>query len=132
MPEQLQHDALKRNGSGLSRIYKALFCSIKGVKAAFTHEAAFRQEILLCLLLFPFSFMIATSLFHWVALICSLLFLLFAEIINSAIESLADRISTENHELIGRAKDMGSAAVLFAILLVTLVWLASIYQYLSR
>lgn len=132
MSEQLHQDVLKRNGSGPARIYKALLCSFKGLKAAFTHEAAFRQELLLCLLLFPFSFVVASSLAHWVALISSLLFLLFAEIVNSAIESLADRISTENHELIGRAKDMGSAAVFFAILLITLVWLASLYQFLAR
>ena len=103
---------------------------MKGFKAAFIHESAFRQELLLCMILLPFSFVIASSLNHWLSLICSLLFLLFAEIINSAIEALADRISTEHHELIVRAKDLGSAAVFIAIVLVTLIWFVGAYNYL--
>jgi len=119
----------KPNGTGIMRIFKATHCSAKGFKTAYIHESAFRQELLLCLLLFPFSFILATSLNHWVGLVASLLFLLFAEIVNSAIEALADRISTEHHELIGRAKDLGSSAVFIGITLLCLVWFTAVYSY---
>ena len=99
----------KPNGTGISRLFKAFRCSMLGFKAAYKHESAFRQELLLCLLLLPVSFVISPSLNNWLALICSLLFLLFAEVINSALEALADRISTDHHELLGRAKDLGSS-----------------------
>jgi diacylglycerol kinase (ATP) len=112
----------KPNGAGLSRLLKAFRCSILGFKAAFKHEAAFRQELLLCSLLLPASVFVATSLIEWLLLVGSLLFLLFAEIINSAVEALADQISLEHHELIGRAKDLGSAGVFIAMFMVVLVW----------
>jgi diacylglycerol kinase (ATP) len=102
-----------------------------GFKAAYIHESAFRQELLLCLVLFPISFVISDSLNTWVALMCSLLFLLFAEVINSALEALADRISTEHHELLGRAKDLGSAGVFIAMVVVSLVWFSALYQYIK-
>jgi diacylglycerol kinase (ATP) len=119
----------KANGTGIKRVFKAYHCSILGFKAAFRHEAAFRQELFACVILLPISFVIATSLSHWVMLMCSLLFLLFAEIINSALEALADKVSLEHDELIGRAKDLGSAAVFIAISTVTLIWLYVSYSY---
>ncbi len=119
----------KANGSGIIRIMKAFSCSIKGFKAAFIHEAAFRQEIALCIVLFPFSFVISQAFTDWVVLICSLLFLLLTEIINSAIEALADRISLDHHELLGRAKDLGSAAVFMALTITLLIWANYIYLY---
>jgi len=119
----------KPNGSGLLRIYKAFKCSILGFKAAIIHEAAFRQELLLCAILLPISFIISSSLSILTSLICSLLLLLFAEIINSALEALADQISTEHHELLGRAKDLGSAAVFLAIVIMILVWGNALYLY---
>lgn len=100
-----------------------------GFKAAFKYESAFRQELLLCVLLLPVSFLITSSVSIWLALICSLLFLLFAELANSAVEALADQISTDHHELLGRAKDLGSAAVFVAMVMVTLVWGAVIFNY---
>jgi len=122
---------LKPNGLGITRIIKAASCSIKGFRAVYKYESAFRQELLLSIFLFPFSFLIASSLANWVALISSLLLLLLVEIINSAIEALADRISTEFHELLGRAKDAGSAAVFVAFLIIVLVWGGSTYSYLT-
>ncbi len=119
----------KPNGTGVMRIFKAFNCSMLGFRAAFKHESAFRQELLLCLILLPISFVISTSLAIWVSLICSLLFLLFAEVINSALEALADRISTDHHELLGRAKDLGSSAVFIAMLVVGLVWFNAAYSY---
>ena len=120
----------KVNGSGILRIFKAYKCSIAGFKAAYIHEAAFRQELLFCILLLPLSFVISSSLNEWLLLVSSLLFLLFAEIINSAIEALADRISLEQHELIGRAKDLGSAGVFIAMVIVSVVWLSILYSFL--
>lgn len=116
----------KVNGSGVARIFKATYCSFKGFKAAFKHESAFRQELALCLVLLPLSFYLTQSRLHWLALIFTLVFLLFAEIINSAIEALADKITTDHSELIGRAKDLGSAGVFLALTLLTLVWLEAL------
>jgi diacylglycerol kinase (ATP) len=119
----------KPNGTGLLRTINAFKCSMLGFKAAFTYESAFRQELLLCAVLLPFSFIIASTSLEWIMLICSLLFLLFSEIINSAIEALADRISLEHHELLGRAKDLGSAGVFIAILINIAVWSQVTYSY---
>lgn len=120
----------KVNGKGLSRIFKAYNCSINGFKAAYINEAAFRQELMLCAVLVPLSLLISDTLADWVQLICSLLFLLFAEVINSALEALADRVSLEQHELIGRAKDLGSAGVFIAMVIVVLTWFSALYSFL--
>ncbi len=120
----------KQNGLGIGRVLKATICSIKGFKAAWQHESAFRQEILLTVLLVPISFLLATSSTHWVALIVSLLFLLFAEIINSALEALADKVCVDQDELIGRTKDLGSSGVFLAICILFVVWGEAIYGFL--
>lgn len=117
----------KPNGTGLSRIIKAAFCSYKGFKAAYIHEAAFRQELLMSVVLLPFSFYLASSAAHFFVLILTLAFVLFAEIINSAIEALADKITLEHDELIGRAKDLGSAGVFIAFTILCFVWLHAVY-----
>lgn len=121
----------KLNGKGIQRVVKATWCSYKGFKAAWLYESAFRQELVLCILLFPFSFVLSQSPKDWLALIISLLFLLFAEIINSALEALADSVSLEHHPLIGRAKDMGSAGVFIALLVGALLWGEAIYRYFA-
>ncbi len=120
----------KPNGVGLGRIIKATRCSWQGFRAAWHNESAFRQEVLLVCLLFPLSFLLAQSPQHWLGLILSLLFVLFAEILNSAIEALADSVTLEHNPLIGRAKDMGSSAVFIALTQLALVWGLAIYQYL--
>lgn len=119
----------KLNGKGLQRVVKATSCSFKGFKAAWLYESAFRQELVLSAVLLPFSFVLYQSREHWLALVACLLFLLFAEIINSALEALADSVSLEHHPLIGRAKDMGSAGVFIALLLGTLVWGEACIRY---
>ncbi|NRA61296.1 MAG: diacylglycerol kinase [Psychrobium sp.] len=119
----------KPNGTGALRIFKAFRCSMLGFKACFKHESAFRQELLLCLFLLPLSVLISPNLSTWTVLICSMLFLLFAEVVNSAIEALADQISTDHHELIGRAKDLGSSAVFIAMVVLSLVWFNALYSY---
>lgn len=120
-------EQLKLNGSGLTRLFKATHCSYKGFCAAFKHESAFRQELSACALLFPLSFWLAASSRHWVALVSCLLFLLFAEVVNSALEALADQITLEHQELIGRAKDLGSLAVLLSLLILLIVWAEAIF-----
>jgi len=117
----------KPNGSGFSRVFKATYCSFKGFKAAFNYESAFRQELLLSIVLLPAAFYFAQSRLHLLALIASLLFLLFAEIINSALEALADKITLAHDELIGRAKDLGSSAVFIALTLLALLWGEAIF-----
>lgn len=118
----------KPNGIGLGRIIKATKCSIKGFKAAFKEESAFRTELALGLALLPLSFWFAQSLQHWVILIVSFLFLLVVELLNSAIEALTDRVGVEYHVLSGRAKDIASAAVSLALLILMIVWGVAGYE----
>lgn len=125
-------EQFKPNGTGIKRLFKAFNCSMLGFKAAFKYESAFRQELLLCIILLPISFVVSSSIYIWLALICSLLFLLFAEVVNSAIEALADRISTDHHELLGRAKDLGSSAVFIAMIVVSLVWGVVLFSYFQN
>ena len=110
--------------TGLKRIWNALFYSIDGFRAAYRHEDAFRQETLLAALLTPVAFMLAGNGVELALMIGSLLLVLIVELINSAIEATVDRISLENHTLAKRAKDIGSAAVLLALVNVLLVWAA--------
>jgi len=112
----------KQNGDGIARIFKATRCSFEGFKAAWLHESAFRQELFLVFALFPFSFYLAQSRLHWLLLFGGLLFVLFAEIINSALEALADSITLEHRVLIGRAKDLGSSGVFIALSFLLVVW----------
>jgi len=118
----------KPNGGGLGRIIKATDCSRKGFIAAWTHEAAFRQETVLALLMLPLSFGLAQSTTHWAMLVAALLLVLIVELLNSAIETLTDRVSLERHELSGRAKDIASAAVTLSLTVVVVVWGAAIYE----
>ena len=125
-------DVLKPNGLGLKRVFKATYCSCLGFKAAFKEEAAFRQELLICSILLPISFWLASSLLHWAVLICSLLVVLIVELLNSAIEALTDRVSTELHVLSGRAKDMGSAAVTLSLMILVILWGVSLYMKIAE
>jgi diacylglycerol kinase (ATP) len=121
----------KPNGSGITRILKATRCSVQGLHAAWINEAAFRQEALLAMAMFPASFWLAETMSKWVVLIGVLLLVIIVELLNSAIEALTDRVSLERHELSGRAKDMGSAAVTCSLLIVVLVWGAALFEKLQ-
>lgn len=118
----------KPNGIGVGRVLKATKCSIKGFKAAFKEESAFRTETYLGLVLFPLSVLLAQSLSHWLMLFIPYLLLLIVELLNSAIEALTDRVGIEYHVLSGRAKDMASAAVTLALIILLLVWVVAIYE----
>ncbi|HCM2157492.1 TPA: diacylglycerol kinase [Vibrio parahaemolyticus] len=96
--------------------------SIKGLKAAWTHEAAFRQELVLTLVLSISAFFLPVTTLERVLMISSLLLILIVELINSAVEAVVDRVSDDWHELSARAKDIGSAAVFVALFLALFVW----------
>ena len=116
-------DNTKPNGSGLARIFRAAHCSKLGLRAAFIHEQAFRQELLLCCVLAPLGLWLGKGGVEKSLLLGSLLLVLIVELLNSAIEAVVDRIGAERHELSGRAKDLGSAAVTLALVQVVAVWL---------
>ena len=119
---------MKPGKTGLSRIIDATHYSWRGLKACYSNEAAFRQEILALIVLLPMSFFLATTATQWILLVSPLILLLIVELLNSAIESIVDRIGHEHHELSGRAKDMGSAAVLLCLILIALSWGAIIWM----
>lgn len=108
---------------GLERIWNALFYSVSGLIAAYRHESAFRQELFLTLLLGTIALVLPVTMTEKALLIASLLAVLAVELLNSAIEAVVDRVSFERHELAKRAKDMGSAAVLIALINCVVVWL---------
>lgn len=112
----------KPGATGVTRIINATGYSMKGLKSAWINEAAFRQELMLILLLMPLAFWIGDSLNQILLLITISWLVVIVEILNSAIEAVVDRIGPEHHELSGRAKDLGSAAVFIALALNALVW----------
>ena len=119
---------LKPNGTGIGRIMKAAKCSMQGFAASWKHESAFRQESVLALLSVPVAAWLASSVSQFALLVSVWCLVLVVELLNSAIESLTDRVSLERHELSGRAKDMGSAAVFVSLVIVALVWGAALYE----
>jgi len=118
----------KPGKTGLTRIIHAYGYSMQGIRAAFKHEAAFRQELFLAMILIPLAFFITQDVVKLALLISTPLFVLVVEILNSAIEAVVDRFGDEHHELSGRAKDMGSAAVWFSLLITLLVWGLILYD----
>ncbi|WP_017222547.1 diacylglycerol kinase [Moritella dasanensis] len=108
--------------TGLNRIIKATQYSFKGLRAAFKYESAIRQELLLLLILTPIALLLDVSNVDKILLVASLVLVLIVELVNSAIEAVVDRIGTEHHELSGRAKDIGSAAVFVSLCLSAFVW----------
>jgi len=94
-----------------------------GLRACFKNEEAFRVEIYITLLLLPCAWIIANTKLELIILIATLFLVLIVELINSAIENVVDRISTEKHQLSGRSKDQASAAVLLSIVICVFTWL---------
>jgi diacylglycerol kinase (ATP) len=114
---------VKPGKRGLPRLLDATRWSYRGLLACWQHEAAFRQEVLLVVVLLPLSLLLARDAMQWLLLILPLLALLAVELLNSAIENAVDRIGDEFNELSGRAKDMGSAAVFLCLLGCAASWL---------
>lgn len=113
--------------TGIRRIWNALFYSVDGIRAAYRHEDAFRQEVLLALVLLPVALFMPTSGIGKALLMGSVLLVLIVELLNSAVEATVDRISLENHRLAKRAKDIGSAAVLLSLTNVVIVWVLVLF-----
>ena len=120
--EQALKESPHKGKTGLKRVWNAFFYSLEGFRAAWKHEDAFRQETLLALVLIPLAFFLVDAALERALMIASILLVLIVELINSAIEATVDRISLENHQLAKRAKDIGSAAVLIALINVLVVW----------
>ena len=108
---------------GLIRIYFATRYSLKGLKAAFLSEAAIRQELFAMAVLVPIVFICDVTNAERAVMLMSLAIVLISELLNTAVEKLSDHVSTDMHDLIGKAKDIGSAAVFISLLLATVVWL---------
>ncbi|MBL0164647.1 MAG: diacylglycerol kinase [Xanthomonadales bacterium] len=116
---------------GPRQIARALIWSYKGLRAAWTHEASFRLEGYLSVIFFPLGLWLGNGGVEKAVLCGSLFLVLSAELLNSAIEAVVDKVSPEFHELAGRAKDMGSAAVFMLMLNVMLCWGLVLWQRFS-
>ncbi|MDI5932424.1 diacylglycerol kinase [Halomonas kalidii] len=113
---------MKPGHTGWRHLISATDYSFKGLRAAFRHETAFRQELLVCALLLPLAWWVGQGPVEWILLGGSCLLVLIVELLNSAIENVVDRIGTEHHELSGRAKDISSAAVMLSLVVAGLTW----------
>lgn len=112
----------KPGKTGMARVIDAFGYSMKGLAAAWKHEAAFRQELALAAILVPAAFWLAQTHIELILLISSVFWVLMAELANSSVEAVVDRTGTEHHDLAGRAKDIGSALVFVSLTLLVLVW----------
>ncbi|WP_115720689.1 diacylglycerol kinase [Gallaecimonas mangrovi] len=122
---------MKPGHTGVKRLWLAGRYSWQGLRAAWRSEAAVRQEMVLIAVAVPASFLLPVSGLERALMIASVMLVLVVELLNSAIEAVVDRIGTEHHELSGRAKDIGSAAVLVTLLLAGLVWLSILWDSFS-
>ncbi|MFM2186439.1 MAG: diacylglycerol kinase [Burkholderiaceae bacterium] len=112
---------------GLKRIVNATVYSVRGLRAAWEHESAFRQEVVLSVFMLPAALWLGTTWLERAFLIATVVLVLAAELLNSAVEAAVDRVSMDMHPLAGRAKDMGSAAVFFTLLLCGGTWAAALW-----
>ena len=108
--------------TGFKRLVNAFSYSIAGTLAAFKHEDAFRQEVVLAVVLTPVALYFGETAIDQALMISSLLFIIVVELLNSSIEATVDRISVKHHKLAKRAKDIGSAAVFFSLINATVIW----------
>ncbi|MGL6018779.1 MAG: diacylglycerol kinase [Gibbsiella quercinecans] len=117
--------------TGLTRIIKAAGYSRQGFIAAWQNEAAFRQETLAAALAIILAAWLDVGAIARILLVGSVILVMIVELLNSAIEALVDRVGTEHHVLSGRAKDIGSAAVMLAIILALFVWGSVLWQHFA-
>lgn len=110
------------NKVSVQRVIRATGYSLKGLKSAYLHEAAFRQEVWLAIPLLPLGLILGDGVIEKILLVGTVLLVLIVELLNSAVESVVDRIGSEYHELSGRAKDIGSAAVFMTMILFVITW----------
>ena len=121
----------KNTEGHIGRFGPAFINSCKGFVAAYHHEIAFRQYIWLSVVVLPMSHFLADNVSEFAVLISGLFLIFIAELLNTAIEAVVDRVSTEHHELSGRAKDLGSAAVTTAIIYFVIVWVYHLFTLFS-
>lgn len=119
----------KTGVTGIKRIINAFGYSMKGLRAAFKYESAFRQETALLIILLPLAILLGQNIVDYSILIGSLFLVIIVELLNSAVEAVVDRVGDEHHKLAGRAKDIGSAAVFVSLLNVCVIWSMYIFQY---
>lgn len=112
----------KKMDLGPGRVVRAFRYSLHGIAAAWRHEAAFRQQALVAAVLIPLACFMPVSLVERAVLVASVLAVMMVELLNSSIEAVVDRAGPELHPLAKRAKDMGSAAVMFAIAITVILW----------
>lgn len=116
--------------TGLTRVWNAFRYSLAGLGAAYQHEDAFRQEVLLAAIMIPLALLIPVSPVEKALMIAVVLLVVIVELLNSAVEAAIDRISLDRHRLSKRAKDIGSAAVLVALVNVIIVWALILTKFL--
>lgn len=122
--EEPLHEASRRKSrGGIKRIWLAAGYSLSGLRAAWIHEAAFRQELALAVVLLPLAVVLPESWLQSAILIGCVMVVLITELLNSAIEAAVDRVSGDHHELAKRAKDIGSAAVFLSLVNCFVVWM---------
>lgn len=112
----------------LSRMWSATINSRNGLAFAFRSEQAFREEVVALVIAVPLAFLVGVSPERKIQLICIVLLLMVVELLNTAIEKLADRLTTDHDKQIGRVKDMGSAAVGVTLVIAGGVWLFAIVE----
>jgi len=112
----------KNKPTGIKRVYLASLNSAKAFQWLLANESAFKQEILLLIILTPVTFWLDVSRLEQLMLVLSIIFIIFAEVVNTAIEAVVDRISLDFNLLSGLAKDLGSAAVLISLIVALLTW----------
>lgn len=122
---------MKPGETGIRRIISASKYSALGLKFAWKNEAAFRQEVLLVIVMAPLAFWVGETAVERAVLLFSLGMVLVVELLNTAVEAVVDRIGPERHELAGSAKDTGSAAVLVSIIIMIVVWALILLQKLA-
>jgi diacylglycerol kinase (ATP) len=118
--------------TGMVRLWNAFGYSLAGFRAAYKHEDAFRQEVLLAAILIPLSLWLPVGYLGKALMIGSVLLVIMVELLNSAIEATVDRISLENHDLAKRAKDIGSSAVLVSLINVVAVWGLTLWEHFGQ
>ena len=114
----------QKGNTGFLRVVKAAGYSTAGLKAAWQHESAFRQELSTGIVLLPLAYWLAETWLQLLAMVAACVLVLITELLNSAVENVVDRVGTEHHVLAGRAKDIASAAVALAIVLVAMTYAA--------
>ena len=127
-----EDDKLPKPRGGVARIFRAFFYSMAGLKSALQHEAAFRQDVMLGVVLVPLSLWLPFEPMTKVLLNVIWLLLLVTELLNSAIEAIVDMTSPGYHELAKRAKDMGSAAVFIMLTALTIAWVVALWPIVVK